>query len=95
MSLDAKTVHKIAHLAKLKVPESQIDALAKELSNILELVETMNEVDTSQVAPLMHPGETALRFRDDDADPENRREALQALAPDAERGLYRVPKVID
>ncbi len=52
MSLDKATVAKIARLARIKVPDGDLDALAGELSNILDWIEQLNEVDTTDVPPM-------------------------------------------
>jgi len=51
MSLERADVEKIAHLARLAVSEAELDGVARDLSNILALVEQMNAVDTRGVAP--------------------------------------------
>lgn len=95
MSLSPAEVEKIAHLARLAISEADISIYARNLSSILELVEQMNAVDTSGVAPLAHPLEMAQRLRADEVSEENQRELFQAIAPCTEAGLYLVPKVIE
>ena len=55
MTLDADTVKKIAQLARLEIEAAAIPGYAKNLSNILQLVEQMNAVNTDQVQPMAHP----------------------------------------
>ena len=95
MSLSPAEVEKIAHLARLAISEEDTSSYARNLSSILELVEQMNAVDTSGVAPLAHPLEMAQRLRPDAVSEENQRELFQAIAPSTETGLYLVPKVIE
>jgi aspartyl-tRNA(Asn)/glutamyl-tRNA(Gln) amidotransferase subunit C len=95
MSLSPAEVEKIAHLARLAISEEDTSTYARNLSSILELVEQMNAVDTSGVAPLAHPLEMAQRLRPDAVSEENQRELFQAIAPSTEAGLYLVPKVIE
>ena len=95
MSIDKSTVQRVAQLAKLAVPEAESERLANELSTILSLVEQMNTVDTTAIEPLTHPADAQLRLRPDVVSASDRREPLQALAPDTEVGLYKVPKVIE
>lgn len=95
MSLDRDDVVKIAHLARLAVDEADIPRYARELSNILGLVEQMNQFDTSNVEPMAHPLDTSQRLRADVLSESNQREAFQANAPQVEAGLYLVPKVIE
>ncbi|GGE48087.1 glutamyl-tRNA(Gln) amidotransferase subunit C [Halopseudomonas oceani] len=95
MSLDRTDVEKIAHLARIALSEDDIPATTAKLSGILELIDKMQAVDTSAVAPLAHPLETTQRLRADEVTEHNQREAYQAIAPATEAGLYLVPKVIE
>ena len=95
MSLRSEDVKKIAHLARLAIDESDIDAYAKNLSSILDLVEQMNNVETAGVIPMAHPQDIAQRLREDEVLEKNQREHFQRIAPSTEAGLYLVPKVIE
>ncbi|SMQ62269.1 aspartyl/glutamyl-tRNA(Asn/Gln) amidotransferase subunit C [Altererythrobacter xiamenensis] len=100
MSIDRAAVAKIAALARIKMTEEELDRMAPELNNILEWVEQLGEVDTSQVEPMTAVIPNTLRLRTDevDADPKtggNRREDILANAPVAEHGFFGVPKVIE
>ncbi len=95
MSLDKSDVEKIAHLARLAVSEQELESVAGDLSSILGLVEQMNAVDTSDVTPMAHPLHMAQRLRPDAVSEEDNREQFQSVAPQAEAGLYLVPKVIE
>ena len=95
MSLDREQVRKIAHLARLHITEPEAVAYADSLSRILGLIEQMNAVDTSGVAPMAHPNEAGLRLRADAFTEAYQREKFQKIAPAVEAGLYLVPKVIE
>ena len=95
MSLGPDEVKNIAHLARLNIEESDIEPMAKNLSSILDLVEQMNAVDTSEVTPMAHPQDLTQRLRADEVLEENQRERFQKIAPQTENGLYLVPKVIE
>jgi len=95
MSLGPDEVKNIAHLARLNIDESKIDAMAKNLSSILDLVAQMNSVDTSDVTPMAHPQDLTQRLRADEVLEHNQREHFQKIAPQTENGLYLVPKVIE
>jgi len=99
MSLDKQTIFNLAHLARLKIDDSEIEKYHDELSNILGLVEQMEACDTTNTQPMTHPFDATLRLRDDiiseTVNGKDQREKFQALAPSAEDGLYLVPKVID
>ena len=95
MSLKPDDVRNIAQLARLHIDEAVIDDYAADLSSILELVEQMNRVDTSDVLPLSNPLDATQRLRDDAVSEIDQRDKFQAIAPDVAEGLYRVPKVIE
>ncbi|MCJ2183950.1 Asp-tRNA(Asn)/Glu-tRNA(Gln) amidotransferase subunit GatC [Novosphingobium sp. 1949] len=100
MSVDTATVAKIASLARIKVSESELEAMVPELNGILAWVEQLGEVDTANVEPMTAVIPNTLRLRDDvvDADPltgGGRRDAVLANAPVAEHGFFGVPKVIE
>ena len=95
MSLSKEEVARIAHLARLKIPEERLPALAGELSGILAFVDQMNAVDTGRIEPLAHPLELHARLREDTVTEGDQREVFQAIAPAVEAGLYLVPKVIE
>lgn len=95
MSLTKKDVENIAHLARLAIDDADIPNYANNLSSILELVEQMNAIDTTDVEPMAHPLDAVQRLRKDDVTEQNRREHFQQVAPLTEAGLYLVPKVIE
>ena len=96
MSVDKSTVVRIAKLARIRVPEAELEGLADELNNILGWVEQLNEVDTEGVAPMSSGVEgMALRWRKDDVTDGDRRDDVLANAPDSRDGFFVVPKVIE
>ena len=94
MPVDRATVQKIAALARIDVPEAELDKLAAELSNILGWVEQLGEVDTEGVAPMASVIEMTLRRRADEVTDGGIRDDVLANAPDARDGFFAVPKVI-
>jgi aspartyl-tRNA(Asn)/glutamyl-tRNA(Gln) amidotransferase subunit C len=95
MALDKKDVENIAHLARLAIGEEDVPGYAKNLSDILHLVEQMGAVDTAGVPPMAHPLDMVQRLREDVVTEPDQRERFQAIAPATEAGLYLVPKVIE
>jgi aspartyl-tRNA(Asn)/glutamyl-tRNA(Gln) amidotransferase subunit C len=95
MSVDADTVRKISHLARIEVPEERVEPMAKELSNILDWVEQLGEVDTDGVEPLAAVIPNALRWREDKITDGNVQDKVLANAPKAMHGFFAVPKVIE
>ena len=95
MSLKPTDVRNIAHLARLHIDADALEQYVTDLSSILELVEQMNQVDSSGVAPLSNPLDATQRLRDDEVTEADERDKFQRIAPDVEKGFYRVPKVIE
>jgi aspartyl-tRNA(Asn)/glutamyl-tRNA(Gln) amidotransferase subunit C len=96
MSVDKSTVVRIAHLARIRVPEADLDGLADELSNILGWVEQLDEVDTDGVEPMASATEgMGLRQRKDVVTDGGRRDDVLANAPEERDGFFVVPKVIE
>lgn len=95
MALSPDEVRKIAHLARLEVSDNEVASYAGELSQILELVDRMNAVDTAGITPMAHPQHATQRLRPDRVTEPDQRERFQALAPATERGHYLVPRVVE
>lgn len=95
MSISNDDVEKIAHLARLAIKPDQLETYTRTLSEILDLVEQMNEVDTDGIVAMAHPHDNALRLRADSVTELNQREKYMQLAPASENGLFLVPKVLD
>ena len=95
MSLTPKEIIHIAHLARLKTDSTQAEFYATQLSSIMDLVEQMNTIDTSDIQPMSHPQDVALRLRADEVTARDCRAEYQAIAPATRDGLYLVPRVID
>ncbi len=95
MSLSSSDVKRIAHLARIEVSDEEVEETLKKLSGILGLIEQMQAVDTTGIAPMSHSQEVNQRLREDVVTKTNQRELFQSLAPSVEDGLYLVPKVIE
>jgi aspartyl-tRNA(Asn)/glutamyl-tRNA(Gln) amidotransferase subunit C len=95
MALDRATVAHIATLARIRLPEAELDPLATELSQILDWVEQLNEVDTSAVAPMASVAASNLPMREDRVTNGDCRDAILGNAPRTAKGFFAVPKVIE
>jgi aspartyl-tRNA(Asn)/glutamyl-tRNA(Gln) amidotransferase subunit C len=95
MSLTLQDVQRIAHLARIRVDETEAAVYQAQLNGIFGLIEEMQAVDTSGVAPMSHAQDLSQRLRADVVSEPDRRAAFQAVAPQVENGLYLVPKVIE
>jgi aspartyl-tRNA(Asn)/glutamyl-tRNA(Gln) amidotransferase subunit C len=95
MPLDKATVARIATLARIKVPETAQEGLARELDNILTWVEQLNELDTADVAPLANITGHGMTLREDRVTDGERTKDILANAPAASRDFFTVPKVVE
>lgn len=95
MSVDSNDIDKLSNLAKITISQSDIDRVTGSINEVLELVDQLQAQDTAQVAPMSHPLDAVQRLRIDEVTETNQRELLQKNAPESERGLFLVPKVID
>jgi len=95
MSIDEKTVRKVAKLARLALPEERVAPMAKELNGIMAWIEQLNEVDVDGVEPMTTPVAMTLPMRDDVVSDGNIRDQVLANAPKTEDGFFVVPKVVE
>lgn len=104
MSLSSEDIKRIAHLARIEVSDAEVDSTLQKLSGILGLIEQMQAVDTTGIAPMSHSQDVTQRLREDVVTKTNQRDAFQKNAPKLGNGaneqavadgLYLVPKVIE
>lgn len=95
MSLTPDQVAAIAHLARLRVDEADIEAFAGSLSGILDFVARLEATDAAEVSPMAHPLDMAQRLRTDQVTETVDRDRYQQNAAATDGGLYLVPKVIE
>jgi aspartyl-tRNA(Asn)/glutamyl-tRNA(Gln) amidotransferase subunit C len=95
MSIDTDTARKVAHLARIRVDEAQLPALAADLSNILNFMEQLNEVDVEGVEPMTSVTPMHLKRRADVVDDGGMQHKILSNAPDAREGFFAVPKVVE
>ncbi len=95
MAVDKETVAKIARLARIRVDEAQQAALAGELSNILDWVEQLDELDTEGVEPMTSVVAVEPALRADAVTDGDCRDKVLANAPEGAAQFYAVPKVVE
>lgn len=88
-------VEHIAKLARLSITEEEKKTFGDQLSNILQYVEKLNELDTSSVEPTAHVIELTNVSRDDRLRPSFTPEEALSNAPDRAGNFYRVPRIIE
>lgn len=95
MSLDKATVRRIATLARIEVPDADLEAVAGQLSGILDWIEQLKEVDTANVAPMTGGTDLKLQWRKDAITDGDRAEKVLVNAPEGHDGFFGVPKVVE
>ena len=95
MTIDVDTARKVAKLARIRVDERDLPALAEELSGILAFMEQLNEVDVSGVEPMTSVTPMRLKRGADVVTDGGIQAQVLANAPDAREGCFAVPKVVE
>jgi aspartyl-tRNA(Asn)/glutamyl-tRNA(Gln) amidotransferase subunit C len=95
MSVDAETVRRVAHLARIAVAEEEIEHLQGELNAILAFVEQLAEADVSGVEPMTSVTPMAMKMRKDEVTDGGIADAVMANAPAREDHFFLVPKVVE
>ena len=95
MNVDEATVRRIAKLARIKVTAEEAKGLEKELTGILDWVKMLDEVDTTNVAPMTRVVPIELRQREDKVTDGEIASEVTANAPKVEDNFFVVPKVVE
>jgi aspartyl-tRNA(Asn)/glutamyl-tRNA(Gln) amidotransferase subunit C len=95
MSVDADTVRRIAHLARIAVTEAEVPHLQGELNAMLAFVEQLSEVDIEGVEPMTSVMPMEMKKRQDVVDDGDIADDIVKNAPDAMNHFFLVPKVVE
>jgi aspartyl-tRNA(Asn)/glutamyl-tRNA(Gln) amidotransferase subunit C len=95
MSVDAATVRRIAHLARIAVAEDEVEHLRGELNAILAFVEQLSEVDVEGVEPMTSVIPMEMKKRPDEVTDGGIPDDILKNAPATEDGFFVVPKVVE
>lgn len=95
MSIDIATAAKVAKLARIKVDDDALPALAGEFNAILGFIEQLEEVDVEGVEPMVSVTPMDLPRREDVVTDGNQQAKVLSNAPDAREGFFAVPKVVE
>ncbi|MEC9199253.1 Asp-tRNA(Asn)/Glu-tRNA(Gln) amidotransferase subunit GatC [Donghicola tyrosinivorans] len=95
MSIDTGTAAKVAKLARIKVEDDQLPALAEEFNRILGFIEQLSEVDVDGVEPMTSVTPQRLKRREDVVTDGGYQDKVLSNAPDAREGFFAVPKVVE
>jgi aspartyl-tRNA(Asn)/glutamyl-tRNA(Gln) amidotransferase subunit C len=95
MSVDADTVRRIAHLARMAVADDEVEPLRGELNAILAFVEQLSEVDVAGVEPMTSVTPMPMKKRADGVTDGGDADAVLRNAPAREGNYFVVPKVVE
>lgn len=95
MSIDTEKVRRVAILARINVSDDRLTGLAGEMSQILDWVEQLGEVDTDGVAPMTSVSDVRAPLRADVVNDGGYPDRVLANAPDRVDDFYTVPKVVE
>lgn len=95
MSVDADTVRRIAHLARISVADDEIEHLRGELNAMLAFVEQLGEVNVEGVEPMTSVTPMRMKMRPDEVTEGGDPEAILKNAPATEDHFFLVPKVVE
>ena len=95
MSVDADTVRRVAHLARIAVADDEVEHLRGELNAMLAFVEQLSEVDIAAVEPMTSVMPMAMTMRKDEITDGGIADAVMANAPAREDHFFLVPKVVE
>lgn len=93
--METKDIEKIANLARLTLSQNEIQKLTKDLSEILNYIETLNELDLDDIKPTAHAVKVDNVFRKDEVAQNSAIQDTLPNAPDHDDEFFLVPKVID
>jgi len=95
MSIKKTDLEYIASLSKLAFEGQELKNYTRQISDILEMIQQLQKVDTTKIKPMAHPMNMNQRIREDLVTEVNKRDEYQKNATDSKDGFYKVPKVID
>ena len=90
-----ETIEYVGILAKLELSNEEKEQAKKDMANMLDYIDTLNELDTSGVEPMSHVFPVNNVFREDVVTNGDDREEILANAPEAKEGAFVVPKTFD
>lgn len=95
VTLSAKDIEYIAHLARLEVDQNELPAYAEKLGKIIDFIDELAAADTGEILPMAHPLDMRQRLRADEVTETDQRDHYQENAPETSNGLYVVPRVVE
>jgi len=95
MSIDKKTIEKVANLSRIKLEGNEKDAYVQSVGGIINWIDQLNEVNTDNIEPLASVSDLTLRLREDIVTDGDIADSVLANAPEELENFFVVPKVIE
>ena len=93
--MDKKTVTTISYLSRLKIDGKKEEKIIKDLDNIIEFVDQLDDIDTSNIEPLTNPLEKTAKTRIDEVTAKNLKDEFLEIAPSSNEDYFLVPRVVE
>ena len=93
--LTKAAVTKVAHLARLKLSDAELDLFTTQLGQVLGYVDLLSELNTDDVPPMAHVADIANVFREDELKPSLPRVASLSNAPKTDGKFFVVPQILE
>ena len=95
MAIDLEQARRVAHLARIKVDENELEAVAEQLTAIVDFMEQLGEADVDGVEPMTAVTPMRLKVREDLVESGGIRDSILSNAPNSRQGFFVVPKVVE
>ena len=95
MSVEKSDIEKLSQLARINISTDVADIVTNRINEVLNMVDELQSIDTTDIEPMAHPQDAVQRLRADKISETDQRALLMNNAPAQEDGLFLVPKVID
>ena len=92
--LTKEAVERVAHLSRLEFTEDELDKQFEQLGSIIEMMDSLSEIDTTDVTPLNHVMDINNVFREDLVHESMGAEKVLANAPEENENMFQVPKIV-
>ena len=92
--LTREAVERVAHLSRLEFTEDELDKQFEQLGSIIEMMDSLSEIDTTDVTPLNHVMDINNVFREDVVNESMGAEKVLANAPEENENMFQVPKIV-
>lgn len=92
--LTREAVERVAHLSRLEFTEDELDKQFEQLGSIIEMMDSLSEIDTTDVTPLNHVMDINNVFREDLVHESMGAEKVLANAPEENENMFQVPKIV-